>query len=74
MSNNETKKSRPSHTIFQVIGEKEKSRWIRVGAGWTNKDGKGLTLVFDSYPVVGRTMLREITKQDEASNEVEQPK
>jgi hypothetical protein len=53
---------RPTHMIFQVIGEGEKARWLRVGAGWTNKDGKGLTLKFDAYPVVGRTVMREITE------------
>ena len=44
----------------------DKARWIRVGAGWTNKDGKGLNLVFDSYPVVGRICLREVPPADNA--------
>jgi hypothetical protein len=61
---------RPSHAIFQVIGEKDKARWLRVGAGWTNKDGKGLLLVFDAYPVVGRTIIREITTSDMDAPEI----
>lgn len=68
---NETKqtKRKPTHAIFQVIGEGEKSRWIRVGAAWENRDSKGLTLHFDAYPVVGRTVVREITdKEDLADN------
>jgi hypothetical protein len=59
------KAKRPSHAIFQVIGEKDKARWLRVGAGWKNKDGKGLLLVFDAYPVVGRTVIREISSKDD---------
>ena len=48
-----------------MIGETDKSRWIRVGAAWANKDGKGFTLKFDCYPVAGRTVIREISEQQE---------
>jgi hypothetical protein len=54
-----TEPKRPTHLIWQVIGEGEKARWIRVGAGWPNRDGKGFTLKFDAYPVAGRTVVRE---------------
>lgn len=51
----------PTHTIYQVIGEKDNARWIKVGSGWVHrKDGKGLNLIFDSYPIIGRTVIREI--------------
>lgn len=69
MSNeNETKPNRPTHDIWQVIDGTEKSRWIRVGAGWTNKDGKGLSLKFDAYPVVGRIVVREFSEQKPEGN------
>jgi hypothetical protein len=58
---------RPTHAIFQVIGEGKKGRWLRVGAGWANKDGKGLLLVFDAYPVVGRTIIREVTEKEDGA-------
>lgn len=64
MSNETNSKRLPTHVIYQVIGENDKGRWIRVGAAWANKDGKGLTLKFDAYPVAGRTVVREITEQD----------
>jgi hypothetical protein len=54
---------RPTHAIWQVIGDNDKARWIRVGAAWANRDGKGLTLKFDAYPVVGRTVVREFSEQ-----------
>lgn len=67
--NTEKLAKRPSHAIWQVIDEKKdnKSRWIRVGAGWTNKDGS-LYLRFDSYPVIGRIQLRAIEDQPKAED------
>ena len=64
--NNKTK--RPTHVVWQVIGEGEKASWIRVGAAWSNRDGKGLTLKFDAYPVAGRTVVREYSEQQPESN------
>lgn len=62
--NKETKtKRKPTHVIWQVVGETDKSKWIRVGAGWANKDGKGINLVFDAYPATGRTVVREIAEE-----------
>lgn len=68
MSNKTKQPKNPTHAIYQVIGDGEKARWIRVGAGWANKDGKGLNLKFDAYPVVGHIAVREITKQDETAD------
>ncbi len=68
MTTNNTGKKRPTHAIWQVIDGKEKSRWIRVGAAWSNRDGQGLTLVFDSYPVVGRIQVREFSEQQPEDN------
>lgn len=63
----------PTHTIWQVIDARRdregkkigEDRWLRVGAGWVNKDGKGLNLAFDAYPVVGRVVIREVAETEE---------
>lgn len=68
MSNETKTPKRPTHAIFQVVDNGEKTNWNRVGAAWPNKDGKGLYLKFDAYPIVGRIQVREITKQDEAGS------
>jgi hypothetical protein len=73
MNNNTNQPKRPSHAIYQVIGEDNKARWIRVGAAWSNKDGKGFTLKFDAYPVVGRTVIREMPEQDASAGNGGQP-
>ena len=50
---------RPTHAIWQVTGEKPKSRWTQIGVAFTNHDGS-LHLKFDALPLTGRTMLRSI--------------
>jgi len=68
MSNNtNTANKRPTHAIYQVIGEGEDGRWIRVGAAWANRDGKGFTLKFDAYPVAGRTVLRAVDNEPKSA-------
>lgn len=65
--NTEKQIKRPTHIVWQVIDEKEKqSRWIRVGAGWTNKDGSIYTR-FDSYPVVGKIIIRLAAEKADAN-------
>ena len=49
MSNTETKKL-PSHRIYSVTKEGEKSRWTELGAAWPHKDGKGFQLKFNASP------------------------
>jgi hypothetical protein len=66
--NNTNAKKRPSHGIFQIIGDGDKARWIRVGAAWTNKDGKGFSLSFNSIPVLGHLSMR-ILPEPEARTE-----
>lgn len=65
MSKNKTESKRPTHAIYQVMGD-DKARWTRIGAGWANKDGKGVNLALDAVPLSGRIVLREISEQDES--------
>jgi len=58
------KSKKPTHTIFQVIGEKDKAHWTKIGAGWANEDGKGINVVFNAYPTVGRVVVREVTTEE----------
>jgi len=63
MTNKTNETNRPTHVIYQVLGEGDKGHWIRIGAAWANRDGKGFNLKFDAYPISGRTVIREV--QDE---------
>ncbi len=64
MTKKPNESNRPTHAIWQVTGEGEKSRWNRVGSAWLHNDKKGANLKFDSFPLSGRTVIREITEQD----------
>lgn len=66
MSNPTNNKNRPTHAIWQVQGEGEKSRWTRVGSAWMHKDLKGANLKFDSIPLSGRVVMREIAEDAKA--------
>lgn len=61
-----TDSNKPTHGIWQVQGEGEKARWNRIGAAWLHKDTKGANLKFDSFPLSGRIVVREITEEDNA--------
>lgn len=69
MSKNSNENKKPTHAIWQVTGEGEKSRWNRVGSAWMHKDKKGANLIFDSIPLSGRVVVREIAELDNASDD-----
>lgn len=54
---------KPTHTIYNVIGEGEKARWTRIGAAWAHKDGKGLNLEPEYIPIYGRIVIRVSSDQ-----------
>lgn len=68
-----TKKSnvRPTHAIWQVTGDGEKSRWTRIGAAWLHEDTKGANVKLDAMPLTGRIVMREIVDQDTAAADIE---
>jgi hypothetical protein len=68
MSNETNETKRPTHAIYQVIGDGEKARWVRIGAAWANRDGKGFNLKFDAYPASGRTVIRETSDDKNEGN------
>ncbi|MGE3227885.1 MAG: hypothetical protein AB7J30_00400 [Hyphomicrobium sp.] len=68
MSKNSSNSNRPTHAIWQVNGEGDKARWTRIGAAWMHKDVKGANLKFESFPLMGRIVVREITEQDQAGD------
>lgn len=57
----------PTHEIFHVVGDKEKSHWQKIGAAWENRDGDGMNLVFNYQPLTkGNTVVRKIKAKQEA--------
>ena len=50
MSNEQTK-ARPTHRIYAVSKDGEKTRWTELGAAWPHKDGKGFHLKYTACPL-----------------------
>ena len=54
--------TKPAYTAYAVRdytkdGQKD-SEWLKVGAAWPHKDGKGFDLNLDALPTSGRIVLR----------------
>ena len=69
MSNEKKTANRPTHAIYVVQGEDDNARWHKIGAAWLHKDKKGANLAFDSFPLAGRIVIREVSEKDEAQSE-----
>ncbi|MEA3014301.1 MAG: hypothetical protein QOD42_2846 [Sphingomonadales bacterium] len=62
-------KRAPTHRVYVVKGEGEKSIWTRIGAAWANRDGKGFSVQLDAAPIHGRVVIREITERDNGAQQ-----
>ena len=54
---------KPTHRLFQVTGDGDKSFWREIGAAWPNRDGQGFSLAYHAIPLSGRIVMREITER-----------
>ncbi len=61
----ETKeKKAPTHGVYVVQGDGDNKRWIKIGAAWQNKDGKGMNLILDALPLTNKVVVREFSEKD----------
>lgn len=67
MSNRSNESNRPTHGLYQV--RNEKAPWVRVGSAWLHKDERGANLIFDSIPLTGRVVLRELTEGEQSGDD-----
>ena len=47
----------PTHSVFVVVGDGEKKRWIEIGAAWRHKEDDGLNITLDALPPTGRLVV-----------------
>ncbi len=59
--------SAPSHNVFTVEdrGENEDPFWLKIGAAWAHKDGKGFNINLSALPPNNRLVLREPSEGDD---------
>lgn len=49
----------PDLIAWHVAQKGENAFWSKIGASWSHKDGKGMTLQLDTLPMNGRIVLRQ---------------
>ncbi len=54
---------KPTHRLYQVIGEGDKAVWKPIGAAWSHRDGNGCSFTIDAMPLQGRLVMRLITER-----------
>ena len=60
--------SRPTHSVYVVEGEGEKSFWTKVGAAWQHADGEGLNISLSAIPLNGRLVVRTPKAAEQATD------
>jgi hypothetical protein len=55
----------PSHRAYSVIKrEGQDDFWLNLGLAFPHKDGKGLNVILQAYPLDGKIVLREVSDDD----------
>jgi hypothetical protein len=59
-----TEPTMPAFQAWHVTNKGDDSFWIKVGAAWPHRDGKGLSLILSVIPMNGQMVLRQpLSKQ-----------
>ena len=68
--------SAPTHNVFTVEdrGKDEDPFWLKIGAAWAHKDGKGFNVTLSALPLDNRLVLREPTEPDDDQSSGQQRK
>lgn len=57
----------PTHRAYSVIRrEGQDDFWLNIGLVFAHKDGKGLNIMLQAFPLDGKIVCREIADGDEA--------
>ncbi len=66
MTKTETNSKRPTHRVYAVKKNGDKSFWTEIGAAWANQDGKGFNLKLDFMPLNGAEIVVREPKAEES--------
>jgi hypothetical protein len=64
MKKDKSEKKPPTHGVYVVQGDGDNTRWIKIGAAWQNRDGKGISLILDALPLTNKVVVREFSEKD----------
>lgn len=60
-----TEPKNPDFLAWHVHSKGEKTFWTRIGASWLHRDGNGMSVHLETFPIDGRIVLRA-PRQDAA--------
>ena len=63
----------PELYAWNVTGTDQKSHWTKIGAAWSNKDGKGFNITLEALPVNGKIVLRPPFQEESPEEAAPQP-
>ena len=65
----------PSFNVYTVEdrGKEEDPFWLKIGAAFAHKDGKGFNIVLSAFPLDNRLVMR-VPADDDNSQPEEKPK
>ena len=65
-TNTQSEAKAPGFSAY-VVREREgdKPFWTRIGSGWENADGKGISIRLDALPCNGEIVLRVVSEKKE---------
>ena len=59
----------PSKDVYNIIENEEgKSRWVRVGTAFVNRDSS-INVKLDVFPTEGKLQIRERSRRSKSDNE-----
>jgi hypothetical protein len=67
-SNDSKTNKLPSHRVYAVTKNGEKSFWREIGAAWEHGDGKGFGVQLDYLPLNGAEIVIRVPKADAAKD------
>jgi len=62
MSTENNSNRKPSHRLYQVVGEGKAAIWTPIASAWAHRDGKGYNIL---VPFIGKIVMREAGAQDD---------
>jgi len=72
MKKEPNEKKAPTHGVYVVQGDGDNARWMKIGAAWQNKDGKGMNIILDALPLSNKVVVREFSEKDAADKGAQQ--
>ena len=55
-----TANAKPTHRLYIVTGEGDKTHWKEIAAAWPHRDGKGFSISCDALPLSGQIVMRAV--------------